>query len=70
MKKIVVSIVVVFIATAFSISAMAESRYKLLRSKNLDRSVAKRTVYQGNRGTPMKICVSPWGSGHRNILIL
>jgi hypothetical protein len=45
MKKIVVSIVVVFIATAFSISAMAESRYKLLRSKNLDRSVAKRTVY-------------------------
>ena len=51
MKKIVVSIVVVFIAIAFSISAMGENRYKLLRSKNIDASQcknylgAKRTQY-------------------------
>lgn len=51
MKRIVVSIMVVFIAIAFSISAMGENRYKLLRSKNIDASQwknylgAKRTQY-------------------------
>lgn len=51
MKKIVASIIVVFIAIAFSISAMGENKYKLLRSKNLDASQwesslgAKRTQY-------------------------
>ena len=51
MKRIVVAIMVVFIAIAFSISAMGENRYKLLRSKNIDASQwknylgAKRTQY-------------------------
>jgi len=51
MKRIVVSMMVVFFAIAFSISAMGENRYKLLRSKNIDASQwknylgAKRTQY-------------------------
>ena len=46
MKRIVVSIMVLFIAMSFSISAMGENRYKLLKSKNIDTSLgAKRTQY-------------------------
>jgi len=51
MKNIIISIVIVFIAISFSISGMAESGYKLLRSKNIDTSQrknylgAKRTQY-------------------------
>jgi len=51
MKRIEVSIMVLFIAIAFSISAMGENRYESLRSKNIDASQwknylgAKRTQY-------------------------
>jgi hypothetical protein len=51
MNKIAVSIIVVFIALAFSVSALGESNYTLLRSKNIDASPwknylgAKRTQY-------------------------
>jgi hypothetical protein len=45
MKRIIVSIMVVFIALVFSISAIGDNRYKLLRSKNLDYSVVRRTQY-------------------------
>lgn len=51
MKRIEVSIMVLFIAIAFSISAMGENRYELLRSKNIDASQwknylgAKRSQY-------------------------
>ena len=41
MKNIVISIVIVFIAISFSVSGMAESGYKLLRSKNIDTSQRK-----------------------------
>jgi hypothetical protein len=41
----IVSKMVVFIALAFSISAIGDNRYKLLRSKNLDYSVVRRTQY-------------------------
>jgi len=51
MKKSVVSIMVVFIAIAFTLNAMGGNKYKLLRSKNIDASQwknylgAKRTQY-------------------------
>lgn len=51
MRRFLVSMLLVFIAIAFSISGMAESRYRLLRSENVDASQwknyagAKRTVY-------------------------
>jgi hypothetical protein len=51
MKKTAVSIMVVFIAIAFTLNAMGENKFKLLRSKNIDASQwkdylgAKRTQY-------------------------
>ena len=45
MKKTAVSIMVVFIAIAFTLNAMGENKYKLLRSHNIDTGGAKRTVY-------------------------
>ena len=46
MKKTVVSVMVVFIAMAFTLNAMGENKYTLLRSRNIDTSFgAKRTVY-------------------------
>jgi len=51
MKKTVVSVTIVFIAMAFTLNAMGENEYKLLRSHNVDASQwknslgAKRTVY-------------------------
>jgi hypothetical protein len=51
MKKTVVSIMVVFIAIAFTLNAMGENKFKLLRFKNIDASQwknylgAKRTQY-------------------------
>ena len=45
MKNILVSIVFVFIAITFTISAMGENEYKLLRYKSIDYSNVKRTQY-------------------------
>ena len=51
MKKTVVSVMVVFIAMAFTLNAMGGNKYKLLRSHNIDSGQwknslgAKRTVY-------------------------
>lgn len=45
MKRIVISMIFIFISIAFSINAMGDSRYKLLRSKNLDYSIVRRTQY-------------------------
>ena len=59
MKKTVVSIMVVFIAIAFTLNAMGGNKYKLLRSKNIDASQwkdylgAKRTQYDIEVSTNM-----------------
>lgn len=51
MKKTVVSVMIVFIAMAFTLNAMGENKYTLLRSHNIDAGQwknslgAKRTVY-------------------------
>ena len=51
MKKTVVSVMIVFITMAFTLNAMGEIKYTLLRSQNIDASQrknslgAKRTVY-------------------------
>ena len=51
MKKTAVSVMIVFIAMAFTLNAMGENKYKLLRSHNIDAGQwknslgAKRTVY-------------------------
>ncbi|MFO7970461.1 MAG: hypothetical protein R6U40_01780 [Desulfobacterales bacterium] len=46
MKQIVISIMVLFITIAFSISAIGENRYELLQSNNIDTSLgAKRSQY-------------------------
>ena len=51
MKKTAIFIMVVFIVIAFTLNAMGENKFKLLRSKNIDASQwkdylgAKRTQY-------------------------
>ena len=46
MKKTVVSVMIVFITMVFTLNAMGENKYTLLRSRNIDTSFgAKRTVY-------------------------